>query len=201
MAKLTIVRVLLSIAAFRNWHLLQLDVNNTFLNGDLFEEVYMDHPIGYKVPNQNLVCKLNKSIYGLREASRQWFTKFSNALISAVLTQSKCDYSLFTAGSGTNFVALLVYVDDIILASPSPTIVKKVQQTLPSLFKLKTFGELKYFLGLEISTSNKGIYLSQRKYILSLLDDIGFLDAKPASLLPMDPNLKLSSMDSEPLEN
>lgn len=68
------------------------------------------------------------------------------------------------------------------------------------MFKLKILGDLKYFLGLEIARSNKGIYLSQRKYVLSLLDDTGFIDAKPASL-PMDPNLKLSSMDGELLSD
>lgn len=156
----------------------------------------MDLPLGYKVPNQNRVCKLNRSIYGLRQASRQWFTKFSTALINVGFTQSKCDYSLFTTGSGNAFVALLVYVDDIIITSPSPAIVQQVQHNLQKLFKLKILGDLRYFLGLEIARFNKGIYLSQRKYVLSLLDDTGFIDAKPTSL-PMDPNLKLSSMDGE----
>ena len=195
-AKLTTVRVLLSLAAIKQWTLLQLDVNNAFLNGDLFEEVYMELPLGYKVQGENLVCKLNKSIYSLRQASRQWFQKFSNAIISQGFIQSKADYSLFYKGSGDDFVAILVYVDDIIVASKNPQVVKSVQQTLQHLFKLKVLGSLKYFLGLEIARSKKGIYLSQRNYTLSLLEDTGFTNCKPAPL-PMDPNLKPNATDGE----
>lgn len=181
-AKLTSVRVLLAVAASKQWHLLQLDVNNAFLNGDLFEEVYMDLPLGYKTGSNGLVCKLNKSLYGLRQASRQWFCKFSSTLIKHGVTQSKNDYSLFTLGSGSSLVVLLVYVDDIILAGPRAEHVNAAQNLLQRLFKLKILGDLKYFLGLEIGRSSKGISMSQRKYALSLLEDIGFLACKLASL-------------------
>nr|KYP56849.1 Retrovirus-related Pol polyprotein from transposon TNT 1-94 [Cajanus cajan] len=197
-AKLTSIRVLLAVVATKNWCLQQLDVNNVFLNGDLFEEVYMDLPQGYKPPTHGLVSKLNKSFYGLRQASRQWFCKFSNTLLHHGFTQSKNDYSLFTYGSGSSLVILLVYVDDINLAGPKSDCVNKVQQQLQSLFKLKILGPLKYFLGLEIAKSNKRISLSWRKYTLSLLDDIGFLGCKPLSI-PMDPNLKLTLHDGKTL--
>ena len=204
-AKLTSVRVLLSVAAARKWHLFQLDVNNAFLNGDLFEEVYMNIPLGYSSTNvspkgEQLVCKLNRSIYGLKQASRQWFTKFSSALLSHGFKQSKSDYSLFTKGGGSSLVILLVYVDDIVLAGPDSKHLNGVKQLLQSLFKLKDLGSLKYFLGLEIATSSTGISLSQRKYTLSLLDETGLLGCKLVALR-MDPNLKLSLTDGDPLPN
>ena len=93
-----------------------------------------------------------------------------------------------------------MYVDDIILGGPNRDEVLKVQAKLQSFFKLKILGDLKYFLGLEIARSTSGICLTQRKYALSLLEDIGSLNAKPA-FLPMDLNLKLSAFEGEHLED
>ncbi|GMI76013.1 hypothetical protein HRI_001270600 [Hibiscus trionum] len=117
-AKLNSFKVLLALAAVHGWHLLQLDVNNVFLNGSLDEEVYMRLPLGYTPPieGQDLVCKLNKSIYGLKQASRQWFAAFSSVVLQFGFIQSPFDHSLFVKGCGDNLTVLLVYVDDIILA-------------------------------------------------------------------------------------
>ena len=104
-------------------------MNNAFLDGDLFEEVYMDLPLSYESNRENpkqgekLVCRLHKSIYGHKQAFRQWYSKFYQVLIHFGITQSKFDYSLFTKGSGNSFMALLVYVDDIVITSPNSKVI------------------------------------------------------------------------------
>ncbi|KAL5544289.1 hypothetical protein UlMin_008073 [Ulmus minor] len=158
----------------------------------------MDVPLGYSSKGETvsaenkLVCRLHKSIYGLKQASRQWYSKFSQALLRFGFIQSKSDYSLFTKGKGSSFVALLVYVDDIIITSPNTHVIASLKTFLHDHFKLKDLGFLKYFLGLEIAKSSQGLNLSQRHYTLQLLEDTGYLACKPANL-PMDPKVSLSA--------
>ena len=129
----------------------------------------------------NTVCRLHKSIYGLKQSSGQWFAKFSGVLLDKGFTQSASDHSLFTKCSGESFLALIVYVDDIVIAGNDYKTIKKLKTFLNSQLKLKDVGQLKYFLGLEVARSRKGISVSQRHYALQLLSDSGFLGCKPAN--------------------
>ncbi|KAL4324612.1 hypothetical protein GQ457_11G008400 [Hibiscus cannabinus] len=200
-AKMTTFKVLLALAAMHNWHLLQLDVNNAFLNGILDEEVYMQLPQGYKTnsSDSNMVCKLHKSIYGLRQASRQWFHTFSKVVLQYGFVQSPSEHSLFVKGAGDDLVVLLVYVDDIVLAGKILELLKDVQSFLQKNFKLKELGSLKYFLGFEIARNNTGISLSQRHYALQLLEDTGNLATKPSELPISAPhNLREKDLGGQP---
>ncbi|CAL8995278.1 unnamed protein product [Prunus brigantina] len=108
-AKLVTVRLLFAVASTRHWHLYQLDVNNAFLNNDLDENVYMNLLPGFRQKWETRVCKLHKSLYGLKKASRQWFIKISIALKQAGYHQLKAYYSLFVRTRGSTFSALLIY--------------------------------------------------------------------------------------------
>ncbi|XP_019057522.1 PREDICTED: uncharacterized protein LOC109116481, partial [Tarenaya hassleriana] len=204
-AKLVTVKLLLALAAKQNWILTQMDVTNAFLHGDLEEEIYMSLPPGYtdaqsgNMP-RDAVCKLQKSLYGLRQASRQWYHKFASVLLEDGFKQSKADHTLFVRRSKSGFVALLVYVDDIVIASDSVDAVSEVKDLLRQKFKIKDLGDLRFFLGLEIARQRKGISLCQRKYCLDLISDSGLLGCKPVST-PLDANTHLSKDAGTPLED
>ena len=151
----------------------------------------MQLPQGFHSKGENLVCKLSKSLYGLKQASRQWYSKFSTTILKYGFKQSKSDYSLFTKKVNQTFIALLVYVDDILIASNDVQAVEDLKTSLNHDFKLKDLGNLKYFLGLEVAKSEKGISLCQRKYALGVLKDAGLTGCKP-SKVPMEQNLKLT---------
>lgn len=199
-ARITTIRVFLSIAASKAWHIHQMDVNNAFLHGDLNEEVYMALPPGFQNEKPNQVCRLLRSLYGLKQASRQWNSKLNAALIRIGFIQSKSDPSLFTKGSDSQFIALLVYVDDIIVASASLDLIQELKQFMDATFKIKDLGSLSYFLGIEAQRSERGLNICQRKYALEILAETGFLECKPAPT-PMAQGLKLSHGDGTPVDD
>jgi len=157
---MTTIRLVLALAAHRHWPVFQLDVNNTFLHGDFHEKVYMKMPDG--IPNPyNKVGKLAKSLYGLKQASRQWFAKLADFLREQGYVQSKNDYSLFLKTFGLHLTIVVVYVDDILVTGSSMDEVTILKRHLHSSFGIKDLGTLHYFLGFEVSYLPTGISLSQ----------------------------------------
>ena len=181
-AKLVTVRTLLALAAIKGWFLYQLDVNNAFLHGDLDEEVYMQLPPGYVKNGNTKVSRLHKSLYGLKQASRQWYSKVSSFITQHGFTQSKADYTLFVRTTQGSFTAILIYVDDIIIAGSCMKTINSLKTSLDAKFKIKDLGKLKYFLGIEVARSQQGIHICQRKYALDILVDSGTLGSKPLKL-------------------
>nr|KYP45441.1 Retrovirus-related Pol polyprotein from transposon TNT 1-94 [Cajanus cajan] len=116
-AKMTSVRLFLAMAAIRHWPLHQLDIKNAFLNGELQEEVYMNQPPGFIASGEtHLVCRLRRSLYGLKQSPRAWFGRFSSALIEFGMTRCEADHSVFFLHSSSRIcIYLVVYVDDIII--------------------------------------------------------------------------------------
>lgn len=200
-AKLGTFRLLLSLASAKNLFTLQLDISNAFLNGDLDEEIYMVIPQGYqeltgKTIAPGSVCKLHKSLYGLKQASRQWNHKLTKVILDEGFVQAPADHSLFVKRTSTLFIAALIYVDDILLVGSDEAALCHFKDVLQSAFKLRVLGPAKYFLGFEIARNSTGISLNQRKYTLELLQDAGYLGCKPVTV-PMEPNLKLSETTGE----
>lgn len=179
-AKVVTVRILLSLSASNNWFLHQLDINNAFLHGYLEEEVYLIPPQGYHKAKEGEVCKLNKSLYRLKQASRQWHIEFCNKILSFGFKQSAHDHCLFVKGEGSDFMALVVYVDDVLITGPNEALIKQVKEQLHDAFTIKDLGEASYFLGIELLKTDKGLYVNQRKYVMDILADVGLTGVKPA---------------------
>jgi hypothetical protein len=139
---------------------------------------------------------LIKSLYGLKQASRQWNEKLTSFLINLGFKQASADHSLFTRQTSSSFTVLLVYVDDVIIAGTSLADIVSIKTALHHSFRIKDLGKLKYFLGLEVAHSKAGISLCQRKYCLDLITDSGLLGSKPVTT-PSDPSVKLHA-DSSP---
>ncbi|KAK3015419.1 hypothetical protein RJ639_007491 [Escallonia herrerae] len=135
-----------------------------------------------------------------RHASRNWYQKFTAALLAIGFRQSTADYSLFTFTLGGSFVAVLVYVDDVIITGTDSDHICKLKNYLDTKFHIKNLGKLKYFLGIEVARSPAGIFLSQRKYILDILAECGLTGCKPASF-PMEQQHKLSNESGEICKN
>lgn len=199
-AKITTFKILITLASIKGWHLHQLDVNNAFLHGELNEEIFLKQPPGYLEKNDNRVCRLRKSLYGLKQASRQWFAKLKTSLLGLGFNQSKADYSLFILDQNKNLTFLVVYVDDIVITGTNEDAIEILKNKLKVLFRIKDLGELHYFLEIEVSHSSQGIYLSQKKYALDILSENGLLGSKP-SKIPIQKNIDWREDKSPLLED
>lgn len=181
-----------SVAVSRGWSLRPLDVHNAFLHRVLEEEVYMKQPPGYENSSQpNFICKLDKALYGLKQAPRAWYARLSGKLQQLGFKASKADTSLFYYSKGDVIIFMLIYVDDIIVASSTQSAVSALLQDLKEDFALKDLGDLHYFLGIEVNKVNDGLLLSQGKYTADLLKKTNMSDCKPFNT-PLSTSEKLS---------
>ena len=146
-----------------------MDVKNAFLNGELSEEVYMQPPPGLSV-DSNKVCHLRRVLYGLKQAPRAWFAKFSSTIFRLGYTASSYDSALFLRRTDKGTILLLLYVDNMIITGDDLSGIQELKDFLNQQFKIKDLGHLGYFLGLEITHSTDGLYITQAKYASDLLD-------------------------------
>ncbi|KAM0996393.1 hypothetical protein ACFX2C_006406 [Malus domestica] len=199
--KPTTVRLVLALAAHFNWPLRQLDVKNAFLHGILQEEVYMAQPPGFEDPlHPHLVCRLHKSLYGLKQAPRAWNEKFTAFLPKLGFQNTYSDSSLFVQVLGSDIVVLLLYVDDIIVTGNTSLGISHVISALTTEFDIKDLGPLHYFLGIQITKTATGLFLSQQKYVQDLLTKTEMLDSKACDT-PCLPYTRLLKDDGDPYNN
>ena len=182
------------------WKLHQLDVKNAFLHGDLLEEVYMEIPPGFGTKRTvGKVCRLKKSLYGLKQSPRAWFDRFRKAMVGMGYQQTNADHTVFLRRRGAHTTMLAVYVDDMIITGDDESEIAQLKVRLGKEFEVKDLGQLRYFLGIEVACAPEGIVLSQRKYVLDLLTETGMLGCKPA-VSPIDVKIKISAEVGEQVD-
>eukprot|EP00253_Pinus_taeda_P019665 PITA_19665 len=174
------IYLVLSLASSLKWELHQMDVKSAFLHGDLHEEIYMEQPTGFIQTDSSLVCRLNKSLYGLKQASQAWYAKMDIFLLETGFSRCNSDNTVYTKKVGKSLIILVLYVDDLILTGSDPNLIKHVKSNLKKKFEMTDLGNLHYFLGLQVLQSKEGISLSQSNAeAFPLL--VGFTDSDWAS--------------------
>ena len=190
------LRIIMTRVAHFDLELHQMDVKTAFLNGNLDEDIYMEQPEGFtKKGNEHLVCKLKKSIYGLKQASRQWYIKFNNTITSFGFKENIVDQCIYLKVSGGKFIFLILYVDDILLASSDLGLLGETKEYLSKNFHMVDMGEANYVIGIEIFRDrSRGVLgLSQKGYIDRVLERFN-MQSCSSGIAPILKGDKLSKM-------
>jgi hypothetical protein len=150
-AKMITIRTIIVITIAKGWLLHQMDVKNVFLHGDLQEEVYMEQPPGYvDQTHPNLVYRLKKVLYSLKQAPRTWSDKIGQYLITSGFQTSNANFSLYVKKTDHGIVVIVIYVDDLIITRDSDINIFDLKKLLKQKFEMKDLGELRYFLSIDV---------------------------------------------------
>ena len=195
-AMLKSIRIMLAIAAYMDYEIWQMDVKTAFLNGELEEEVYMIQPEGFTSIDESKVCKLQKSIYGLKQASRSWNIRFDKTIKTYGFVKNEEEPCVYKWVSGSVITFLVLYVDDILLIGNDIPALQNVKLWLSSQFSMKDLGEASYILGMKIyrDRSKRLLGLSQSTYIDTMLKRFNMENSKKG-YLPIGQGISLSKKD------
>jgi hypothetical protein len=189
-AKFTSIHTLLALAAKNDLELHQMDIKTAFLNGELDEEIFMNLLPGFKKPNT--IWKLKKGLYGLKQASREWYKRLCTEFEALGFTQCHSDHGVFFVSRSGIFLIIIMYVDDLIILLDSMDAVKELKNQLNKCFEMTDLGEARWILGIEVirDRSSRILKMLQQLYIRDVLAQFGMSEAHTISM-PMLPNLTL----------
>ena len=176
-----------------------MDVKNVFLDGNLSKEVYMQPPPSLSI-ELNMVCHLRHALFGFKQVPRAWFAKFSSTISRLGYIASHYDSALFLRCTNKGTILLLLYVDDMIRTGDDLSGIQELEDFLSQQFKMKDLGHFSYFLGLDITHSINGLYITQVKYASEILSQAGLIDSKTVDT-PVEFNAHLTPTGGKPLSN
>ncbi|GJS66507.1 putative ribonuclease H-like domain-containing protein [Tanacetum coccineum] len=185
-ARIDAIRLFLAYASFKDFVVYQMDVKSAFLYGKIEEEVYVCQPPGFEDPEfPDKVYKVEKALYGLHQAPRAWYETLSTYLLDNGFKRGHIDKTLFIKRVKGDILLVQVYVDDIIFGSTRKEMCTQFDKMMHKRFQMSSIGELTFFLGLQVTQQNDGIFISQDKYVKEILKKFGFSTVKTAST-PME---------------
>jgi hypothetical protein len=198
--KPAIVRTVLALAASRAWLIQQLDVKNAFLHSTISETVFYSQPTSLANPAKpDLVCRLNKSVYGLKQAPWAWYSRFATYLTSLGFIEAKLDTLLFILRHSPDMVYLFLYVDDIILTASSSELLRRTIAALQREFAMKDLGPLHQFLSITVEHCSDGLF-HQRTYTLDVIKRAAMANCKLCTT-PVDLQAKLAVDSGSPIQD
>ncbi|GJW92223.1 putative ribonuclease H-like domain-containing protein [Tanacetum coccineum] len=185
-ARIEAIRLFLAYASFKDFVVYQMDVKSAFLYGKIEEEVYVCQPPGFEDPEfPDRVYKVEKALYGLHQAPRAWYETLSTYLLDNGFQRGQIDKTLFIKRVKGDILLVQVYVDDIIFGSTKKKLCTEFEKLMHKKFQMSSMGELTFFLGLQVTQKDDGIFISQDKYVDEILKKFGFSTVKTAST-PME---------------
>lgn len=191
MARLETIRLVVSVASSKGWHLYQLDVKSTFLNGPLNEEVYVTQPPGFVIKGEeHRVYKLRKALYGLKQAPRAWNLKIDSSLLQLGFQKCTSEYGLYIRYSNVDLLIVCLYVDDLLITGSNEEDITHFKGRMMAEFEMSDLGEMSYFLGMEFESTKSGIFMHQSKYASDILKRFKMSECNPIST-PIETGTKL----------
>uniref|UniRef100_A0AAV1VI21 Reverse transcriptase Ty1/copia-type domain-containing protein n=1 Tax=Peronospora matthiolae TaxID=2874970 RepID=A0AAV1VI21_9STRA len=190
------IRVVLAVVVTKGYVTEQLDVDTAFLNSDLKEEVYMEVPNG--IANaEKMMCKLDKAIYGLKQAASAWNKTIHAVFLQIGFRSSGADQCIYVKHQDDNYVYVCLYVDDMIIAAKTSREIQEVKTALKRSFRMKELDKAKFILGVEIDHDHNcsKLMIRQTRYIDGVASRFNQEDAK-AVVNPCESGLKLSKKQS-----
>ena len=172
----------MDVAVQENWLIHQMDVKTAYLNADIDCDIYVEQPSGFIKSSQNsndLVYKLKKSLYGLKQSGRNWNNLLHNFLLSQDFVQSLCDNCVYTKHMNSSKIIIIVWVDDLIIAASDINKLNEIKQSLSLKFKMKDLGVVSWFLGIEFNIKDNLIEMNQSKYVEKILTKFKMSDCNP----------------------
>ena len=200
-ARVEAIRIFLAFASYMGFMVYQMDVKGAFLYGEIEEEVYVQQPKGFEDPEHpNHVYKVVKALYGLHQAPRAWYARFSAFLLKHGYRRGAIDKTLFLKKNSRDIILVQVYVDDIFFGSTKEAWCRDFEDLMKGEFQMSAMGEMTFFLGLQVQQKPDGIFINQEKFVNDILHKFDLVNVRTATTPYETPKTK-ANLEDDPAVN